>query len=460
MGTDPAKHAGMPPKKVPLRSRFYNEIKIFFDRTAKSKFARDVAIVASGTAVAQAITMVFAPIVTRLYGPEAFGLYGVFMAVVAVLTPIAALTYPIAVVLPEEDSDAKGLAHLSLLTASGVALLLVAVIWFSGEWFLGLFGAKTIAPFGLLLPLALFFAAGTQVGQHWLIRKKRFAITARIAAAQALVINTAKVGVGWFHPVGAVLIVLATFGGAVHSLMLWVGSMRANPGPASKDTPGKSPYSLGKLATKYYDFPLYRAPQVFMNAVSQSIPVLMLAGFFSPAAAGFYTIGRTVLGMPSQLIAKSVGDVFYPRISEAAHKGENLVHLILQATGGLALTGVAPFMLVVLFGPWLFGFVFGAEWAMAGSYARWLAFFFFFNYINRPSVAAVPVLGIQKGLLIYELFSTGSKAVAFLVGFYVFSSDIVAVALFALIGSIAYVAMILWIIGVAKVQEGYAKAGQ
>ncbi|UCZ56541.1 hypothetical protein LGV61_12545 [Desulfurispirillum indicum] len=35
-----------------------------------SKFIRNVAIVASGTAAAQAITMAFAPIITRIYGPE------------------------------------------------------------------------------------------------------------------------------------------------------------------------------------------------------------------------------------------------------------------------------------------------------------------------------------------------------------------------------------------------------
>jgi hypothetical protein len=44
----------------------------FISRTYKSKFVRNVAVVASGTAGAQAITMAFSPIITRLYGPEAF----------------------------------------------------------------------------------------------------------------------------------------------------------------------------------------------------------------------------------------------------------------------------------------------------------------------------------------------------------------------------------------------------
>ena len=84
---------------------------------SKSKFVRNVATVATGTAGAQAISIAFSPIITRLYGPDSFGLLGVFMALVAVLAPLAALTYPIAIVLPKEDSDARALGWLSFYIA-------------------------------------------------------------------------------------------------------------------------------------------------------------------------------------------------------------------------------------------------------------------------------------------------------------------------------------------------------
>ena len=46
----------------------------------------------------KAITMAFSPVITRLYGPDAFGMLGTFTATLAVVTPSAALTYPIAIV--------------------------------------------------------------------------------------------------------------------------------------------------------------------------------------------------------------------------------------------------------------------------------------------------------------------------------------------------------------------------
>src|SRR5699024_9309969 len=108
-------------------------------------------------------------------------------------------------------------------------------------------------------------------------------------------------------------------------------------------------------------------------SISQGLPTIVLAGYFGPASAGFYSVSRMVLGAPSQLIGKSVGDVFYPRINEAALNKENISNLIKKATLILALIGIIPFGLVILIGPNLFSFVFGNEWSVAGEYARWIA---------------------------------------------------------------------------------------
>ncbi|MBK7502678.1 MAG: oligosaccharide flippase family protein [Polaromonas sp.] len=151
------------------------------------------------------------------------------------------------------------------------------------------------------------------------------------------------------------------------------------------------------LAKKYSDFPIYRTPQIFINAVSQSLPVIMLASFFGASTAGFYTLARLAMAMPSTLIGKSVGDVFYPRINDAARSGENITRLLIKASSILAVVGFLPFTIIVIFGPWVFSQVFGSEWGVSGEYARYLSLFFYLNLINRPSVSAVPMLGLQKG---------------------------------------------------------------
>jgi hypothetical protein len=57
------------------------------------------------------------------------------------------------------------------------------------------------------------------------------------------------------------------------------------------------------------------------------------------------------------------------------------------------------------------------------------------------------------------LFSTGSKVLGLVVGFYWFESDLWAVALFSVIGVAAYSAMMLWIFSHAMRWRDDAKTG-
>lgn len=406
----------------------------------KRPFIRNVAIVASGTAAAQLIAIAFSPLITRIYGPEAFGLLGVFSALVAVVTPIVALTYPIAIVLPKDDVDAKGLAYLSLLVALLISFITAVFLVFAKEWLLTLLDAVEISPFAMLIPITMIFAAFVEVAQQWFIRNKQFSIPAKISVIQALVLNTFKVLIGIFKPFGAVLVIVSTAGQALQAIMLW-SKLRWGSGiNDNRDKYAISPFQFFKgLAIEYYDFPLYRAPQVFLNAFSKNLPLLVLATFFGPVSVGFFVIGRRVLSIPSQLISQSIGRVLYPRVSEAAHKGENLRYLILRATIGLIAVGIIPFGICFLFGPQVFSFVFGEDWIRAGEYARWLSIWLFFVFINKPSVVAIPVLKIQKWFLLYEAFSILINMFALFSGYFFFKSDLVSILLFSVVGSILYI---------------------
>ena len=419
------------------------------DRVWRSRFARNVAVVVSGTAGATVINIAFAPLITRIYGPEALGLQGTFMAIVAVAIPVAALAYPIAIVLPRDDSDALGLVRLSAILSFVVTLSAAALLVLGGDWLAVALGAESVAGYFFLIPVAMLFAAWMEIVYQWLIRKKEFGVIARSAVAHSLLLNSVRVGIGWLHPVGAVLIVLATVGNALYAALLFIGAWRCYQ-PEATESGKRGRTHLKELVCRYRDFPLYRAPQNFINAASQSLPVLMLASFFGPAAAGFYTLAKAVMVMPLNLIGKGVSDVFYPRIAEAAHNDENLSRYIVHATVALLAIGVVPFGLVMLLGPWLFRFVFGNEWDVAGEYARWLALWLLAAFINRPSVATIPVLSLQRGFLIYEIANIVFRLAAIGIGSMIFESDVAAVALFSLAGLASNLLLVAWVLRAAR----------
>ena len=424
-----------------MKLRLKTKIKELLQRS----FLRNILTVATGTAASQAIGIAFAPFITRLYGPEAYGLQGLFVSVVSLLSIIAALGYPTAIVLPRSDADALGLAKLSLGIGIAMALLTTTVLSFAGADLLMLLNAEAISSFLFLIPFAMVVSVFGSVLAQWLIRKKAYQLTARFSVFTALLLNAAKTGMGLLAPSALVLIVTNVAGSLLGAVVTLFGWQRLPK--EQRDVQVAAPAAtLCQLAARHSDFPLLRTPQNLINAFSQSLPVLLLASYFGASASGQYTIAITVLGMPATLIGNSVMAVFYPRITEAIHNGENARSLIVRATLGMAVTGVLPYLLVVLAGPFLFDLVFGQEWRTAGVYAQWLSVWLFLQFINKPAVSAIPALRLQGGLLIYELFSTGTKILALWLGFTVYGNAVVSVALFSLFGIVAYVWLILWVV--------------
>ncbi|MCE7792392.1 oligosaccharide flippase family protein [Salipaludibacillus sp. CUR1] len=406
----------------------------------KRPFVKNVIILSSGTAAAQLIALLLTPIITRLYGPYAYGLMGTFAAVISIIGPIASLTFPIAIVLPKREKEAIGIMKLSLLTTIFISLISILVLIILNNHIIKYFDLEGIASFLYLIPIAMFLSGILQITEQWLIRTKQFNISAKITFLQAVIVNGGKAGVGFLYPVASVLIIFTALRQGLKALLLIL---------FTRDIKDllillfREKVSYRKLIWKYRDFPLYRAPEICINAISTNLPTVLLTIFFGPASAGFYSIGKTVLNIPSQLIGKSVGDVFYPRITEAANSNENLTPLILKATLILGAIGFIPFGIVVLFGPVLFSFVFGEEWLIAGEYARWIALWSYFSFMNRPSVRALPVLSAQAFHLIYTIFMLITRVIVIAIGFFVFSSDIVAVTLFGTASAFLNIGLIL-----------------
>lgn len=415
----------------------------------KNKFIRSVFIVASGTAGAQAIAMALTPLITRIYGPEAFGLLGTFMAVVSVLTPMAALTYPIAIVLPKRDEDAVKLIQLSLAIAlfTSSLVMLIIVIW--GKTLSSYFNAEQLTKYLWFVPVAMLFSACYTSLSQWLIRKELFNITAKVSIIQSIINNFTKVGAGLVYPLGGTLILIQTMAQAVSSSLLFIAARSTFP-INNKNKEDIESKSLKQLAYKYKDFAVFRAPEVTVDAAAQSLPIIVLASLFGPASAGFYTLARSVMGIPSSLIGNSIGNVLYPKLSNTANNQKPIYPLIKKATLLIASIGSLPFLIVIFFGPWLFDFVFGEEWINAGKYAQWLAVWLFFGFANIPSVKVIPIINAQGFQLIFTSITITLRLAAIAFAYQLYGTDLSAIIAFSLIGVLANLFLIFIVFNKCK----------
>lgn len=429
----------------------------------RSRLLRNIFTVVSGTAGAQALTMLFMPVITRLYGPESYGVLGVFMGIVMMIVPVAALTYPMAIVLPKRDADARAIVRLSLMIAVGVAAVFATVLYFFSGPILSTMGVEEIAPFVMLLPVVMLFGAGLESAQQWLIRKQLFSVTARVAVLHSLLHNSIRSAGGLIMASPAMLVITTAFGPLLHATMLLLG-IRGRNARMQPEQDRRKEVRIHPLepAREYRDFPLFRAPSIFINTMSQNLPTLVLAAYFGPAAAGFFALCKQALSMPTHLIGKSVADVYYPKLTQAIQRTEPVTLMLLKAIAGLAVVGIVPFGTIFLFGPWIFSFVFGSEWETAGQFARWLALAEYAIFISRPCTVAFPALSLQRVSLAFELVSTSLRITALFIGATLMQEALSTVVAFSMASIVIYASLILLVLYMSRLRyaQGYRKRNE
>lgn len=68
----------------------------------KSEFNKNIFTLLSGTIIAQAIPIAISPILTRIYTPDDFGVFALFLAISSVFGSISTAKYELAIALPKK----------------------------------------------------------------------------------------------------------------------------------------------------------------------------------------------------------------------------------------------------------------------------------------------------------------------------------------------------------------------
>lgn len=420
-------------------------------RLVRHSFLRQVAAVMTGTIVAHGINIAFAPVLSRIFSPADFGVLGIFNFAISILGPLAVLNYPLAIVLAPSEDDAVELVRMSvgISVAASVALgvAVAGEAQFAPNMQLG-----PIQPYLYLLPIGLLTIGLMQAAQQWVQRKQQFGLLARAMAVQAAGANLSKVVLGWFVlPGAAALIVVGALAPVLVAVVVAVAALSAGKRATGFAVPPML-QRWGQLAREYWRLPFLRTPQTVISALAMGLPVILLAELDGVSAAGQYTLAMQVLMLPSLVVGSSVASVFYPRFAEALRSG-GAPKLLRAATAGMAIMGVVPHGLVVLFGPELFRIAFGDDWHLGGQLAQWLSIWLFFWFCARPSMNAIAVLRLERFLLTWEVTSTLVRLVALPVGFFYLSGTVGAVIAFSAVGAVSSIFLTAYVNLVCRQHE-------
>jgi O-antigen/teichoic acid export membrane protein len=334
----------------------------------------------TGTAIAQIIPIVTAPLLYRLYEKECYGALGLYMAFASVVGVFSTLQYLQTVLLEKDDASAINALWLNRVVNSSIAILTLILLSIFYSLITECVDNPILNKWIWLLPISIFFGGQNEIFRIWANRKKEYNLLTynSIFIAVFTPIITITLGLVIKNEVGLFTGLIA--GQVLPSLILFLGLRKKyNLGPSEV-----SLLKMKQIASENKNFPLYSLPTEFINQVTNQLPIFMLNSFLGPAAVGVYNLAMRMLGLPIQFIGNSIGAVFQQRATEDYHNTGSCRIIFLKSMKMLGAIAVVPTLVMILFGPDLFAWFFGLKWRDAGEYARILAIMFCAKLIASP----------------------------------------------------------------------------
>lgn len=416
----------------------------------RSSLAGDVLKLGTGTAASQLIGVAAAPIIARLFSPEAFGGLAILAAVSGTIAVVACLRYELAIVLPEKDEDAAYLVWLCLLfviASTGLAALLILV---AGDSVWTLLRASTVKFYAWLIPVNVFFAGICSLLTAWNTRQRHFGrlMILQIILRISITGSQILIGLAGFVSAGA-LMETTVFGMAVSTVILGVQTWSEN---SQALLAGLSWRGMVLTLKRYTRFPKYSAMATVLSSTAGYLPAMLLSAFISVGTAGQFSFSNRLLRIPSELIGANFNQAFFPHAAEARRNG-TLGISVEVAICYLIKLSAFPCLLLALIGKDLFVVAFGGKWAEAGVFTQILSLWLLVWFIASPLNKVLVVLEEQALELRFQIANLFIRGGSILVGG-LFGSAKLAVTLFAISSMFVYGSYCASIIKKSKASPG------
>lgn len=333
-------------------------------RLRDSHFIRSVALLGTGTVIAQLIGIAASPILTRLYTPADFGLVALFGAIVGSFSMAICGKYEVAAVVAKSLVHSRQLLGIAFIVALLLSLLTLVAVFFFGDQINQLFNASRLGDWILLAPLALFLSGILTGLNYYSNRTHEYALISRSKVFGSVfgVIFSISFGLIGLHYglllSGVLGTVAVTSWLLYHYRHLWTKSLLLwNP-------------RKWILVRRYRDFPIYNASTGLLDGITLAFPVFFLSRYFPEAVVGYYALMLRVAMAPIGFVSGAVSQVNLKKVADLVNQGQPVRPYLLKITLLLAAI-VAPLMLLLmLYAPPLFGWVFGEQWRVAGTYLQ------------------------------------------------------------------------------------------
>lgn len=352
-----------------------------FNDLLNTPFLKNVVTLMTGTALAQALPISISPILTRIYTPEDFGIFALYLSISSILGVVVSGRYELAIVLPEKDDDAINIVALSALIALGISLFVFLIVIIFNDQITFLLKTPEISNWLYFIPATIFISGIYRCLYYWNNRQEKYMDLSKSRVISTGTNSLINLGFGVLN-LGVIGLVLGNVLGQFFASFFLISNF-------FKKQIRETLYfvnflKIKEMGKRYKDFLKYDSIAAFFNLSSNQSTHLFFNIIFNAVTSGYFYLTQKILAIPILLISSAIQDVFRIEMIKLYNEKGNTRKLFIKALKQLTVIALFPSLVLYFFSVELFSFFFGEEWKVSGEFARIMIPIFFFRFISFP----------------------------------------------------------------------------
>jgi lipopolysaccharide exporter len=407
----------------------------------RNSFIRSIGTLTIGTGVAQFIPVLVTPILVRLYSPESFGHFAIFLSLMSILTIPATGKLELSIPIPRSTRESRILMNYNFVWLSVSSILLAGILILIVYLF-------NLGYFLLILPVAVFLQGLFLILNYWFVRSNNFKIISYSIILKSFCIAGFTMLIAFLLRNEFGLIFGHLFGLLVTTVYLIINS--------STNFIFFNWRFLKRFRSLFLlqiDFPKKSVISALTNILSSQTPILFLQLFFSSAITGYYYQAHRLLYAPISLIGTSISKVLYNQINLRNHQNRSYFDLLKTLIKTLFSIIIIPGIIIFFWGPQIFGFILGEEWLMAGKFASLIMPWIFILFIVYPLTVIFEAERKQFVMIKFNLSLLVFRILALYLGYFIFHSAYHSLAFFSIMSLVIYTFILIWLYKLANIKH-------
>ena len=348
-------------------------------------FFKNFGILLTGSLLAQVISIICSPLMTRVFSSDSIGIYTYLLSVATIFMPIINLRYDMTIVSVKNE-DLYPLIKGSVI----IGIVSSLIISFGYSIFIFLMHKKSLLmtiPFFLLLQIS-YSIINTLTGYN--NREKNYVTISKVAVIRSIIQNI-SVFFGLINSSFIVLISFYTFG-----QYMGIKEQAKNIRTELKKIFMIPRDIVKEILIKERNQALFSTPAIFFNGLSYSIITIFIEQLYGFSSVGYYSMSIRMLGIPMALISGNISRIFFEQATSSYSKTGNYSKEFRSTFIILLICAIPLTLFLMVLSPSLFSFFFGEKWRVAGEYVVILAPMFGIRFIVTTMTPALIVVGKQK----------------------------------------------------------------